>query len=66
MAWIDYQANLAALTTDETDFWKGLVPAQLADQVPIAGPVRIRFWSEDQLENRQGEVERMSVENSGR
>src|SRR5271163_2636067 len=30
VAWIDYQANLAALTTDESDFWTGLVPAQLA------------------------------------
>ena len=64
MAWIDYQANLAALTTDEKDFWTGLVPAQLAEQVPIAGPVRIRCWSDDVLENRQGEIERLTVENS--
>jgi hypothetical protein len=64
VAWIDYQANLAALTTDEKDFWTGLQPARLADTVPITGQVRILRWRDDQLENRQGEIERMTVENS--
>ena len=64
VAWVDYQANLAALTTDESDFWTGLVPAQLANPVPISGQVRIRCWSDDQLENRQGEIEQLTVENS--
>ncbi len=64
VVWIDYQANLAALTTDEKDFWTGLQPARLADPVPITGPVRILRWRDDQLENRQGEIERMTVENS--
>ena len=64
VVWIDYQANLAALTTDETDFWKGLQPARLADPVPITGPVRILCWRDDQLENRQGDIEQFSVENS--
>jgi hypothetical protein len=64
VAWIDYQANLAALTTDEKDFWTGLQPAKLADPVPIAGDVRILRWRDDQLENRQGEIERLTVENS--
>ena len=64
VAWIDYQANLAALTTDEKDFWTGLQPARLADPVPITGQVRILRWRADQLENRQGEIERLTVENS--
>jgi PDZ domain len=64
VAWIDYQANLAAITTDEKDFWTGLQPARLADPVPITGSVRILCWRDDQLENRQGEIERLSVENS--
>lgn len=64
VAWVDYQANLAALTTDESDFWTGLVPAKLADPVPISGQVRIQCWTDDQLENRQGEIERLTVENS--
>jgi hypothetical protein len=70
VAWIDYQANLAAVTADDAlnagqgDFWAGLQPAQLAERVPISGQVRILRWSEDQLENRQGEIERMTVGNS--
>lgn len=64
VVWVDYQANLAALTTDEKDFWTGLEPASLADPVPTSGQVRILRWLDDQLENRQGEVERLTVENS--
>jgi hypothetical protein len=64
VAWVDYQANLAAITTDEKDFWTGLQAAKLADPVPITGQVRILRWRDDSLENRQGEIERMTVENS--
>jgi len=64
VAWIDYQANLAALTTDEKDFWTGLQPAKLADPTPISGSVRIQCWRDDQLQNRQGEIEQMTVDNS--
>ena len=64
VVWIDYQANLAALTTDENDFWTGLQPAQLADPVPFSGQVRILRWQDDQLENRQGEIEQMTVDNA--
>jgi len=64
IVWIDYQANLAALTTDEKDFWTGLQPARLSDPDPITGPVRISRWENDQLETRQGEIQRMSVDSS--
>jgi len=62
--WIDYHANLAALTTDEKGFWTGLQAAPLADPTPINGPARIQRWENDQFENRQGELERMTVDNS--
>lgn len=64
VVWIDYQANLAVLTTDEKDFWTGLQPARLADPVPITGPVRILRWQNDRLENRQGEIDQITVEPS--
>jgi hypothetical protein len=64
VVWIDYQANLAALTTDETDFWTGLQAAQLADPVPIDGSAHIMRWSDDHLEDRPGDVEQMIVNNS--
>ena len=64
LVWIDYQSNLAALTTDEADFWNGLTPATLADPVPVGGEVRIQRWNGDRLENRPGDIERMTVDNS--
>jgi S1-C subfamily serine protease len=74
VAWIDYQANLAALTTDDAlnaqfnpgqpDFWQGLEPAKLADPVPMTGPIQVLRWRDDSLEQRKGDVDRMTVENS--
>ena len=64
VVWIDYQSNLAALTTDEARFWDGVQPAELADPVPITGDVRILRWNGDRLENRPGDIERMTVDNS--
>jgi S1-C subfamily serine protease len=74
VAWIDYQADVAALTTDDAlnaklnptapDFWIGLQPAKLADPVPTSGSVRVLRWRDDSLENRQGEIERLAVDNS--
>jgi hypothetical protein len=62
--WIDYQANLCALTTDEKDFWNGLQPAQLADPIPNGGPIRVLRWQDDRLEDRPGNIERVAVDNS--
>lgn len=64
VVWVDYQANLAALTTDESDFWTGLQAAPLADTVPITGSAHILRWETDQLEDRPADVERMIVNNS--
>jgi len=64
VVWIDYQSNLAVLTTDEKDFWTGLQPAELADPVPMSGEMRIQRWQDDQLEDRKGEIDQMTVENS--
>jgi S1-C subfamily serine protease len=74
VVWIDYQANLAALTTDDAlntefnpgqpDFWKGLQAAKLADPVPMTGEVEVLRWRDDSLEERKGDVDRMTVEPS--
>ena len=74
IAWIDYQANIAALTTDDAlnkqfnptqpDFWQGLQAAKLADTVPMTGDVHVLRWRDDSLEERKGDVDRMTVENS--
>jgi hypothetical protein len=62
--WIDYQTNLAALTTDEKDFWTGLQPAALADPIPNSGPIRVLRWQAERLENRPGDIEQITVDNS--
>jgi hypothetical protein len=64
VVWVDYQANLAALTTDEKDFWTGLQPAKLADPTPVTGPAHVLRWEGDHLDDRAGEVEQMLVDNS--
>jgi hypothetical protein len=64
VVWIDYQSNLAAVTTDEAGFWNGIQPAELADPVVIPGDVHILRWDGDRLENRPGNIERMTVDNS--
>jgi hypothetical protein len=64
VAWIDYQANLAVITTDEAGFWDGLRPAALQDPTPIEGSVRIEHWDNDELAEHQGDIERYTVDNS--
>jgi hypothetical protein len=64
LVWIDYQSNLAALTTDEAGFWEGIQPATLANPVPNDGEVHISRWIGDRLESRPGDIERMTVDNS--
>jgi S1-C subfamily serine protease len=74
VAWIDYQANLAALTTDDAlnaqfnpgqpDFWQGLQAAKLADPVPMNAPIQVMRWRDNSLEIRKGDIDRMTVENS--
>ena len=64
VVWIDYQSNLAALTTDEATFWEGLTPAALADPVPLTGQVRVQRWNDDRIESRPGDIDRMAVDNS--
>jgi hypothetical protein len=64
VVWVDYQANLAAITTDEPDFWKGLQPAKLADPTPVAGSAHILRWDGDDLDDRSGDIERLLVDNS--
>lgn len=61
LVWIDYHANLALLTTTNTNFWRGLKPVVLADPTPAAGSVQILRWRNGNLENRQAEIARLAV-----
>ena len=62
VAWIDYHANLALLTTGDTNFWKTLKPANLGG-APGGGDgnLQILRWREGNLEHRRAEFSQFAV-----
>jgi len=63
--WIDYHANLALLTAEDTAFWSDLRPANLTGKPPGEGAhLQIVRWREGKLENRQAEFTQYSVHES--
>jgi len=62
VSWVDYHANLALVTTSETNFWPGLKPAALGSAVASPdGNLQILRWREGNLEHRQAEFSQFSV-----
>lgn len=59
--WWDAQSNLALLTTEASDFWAGLQPAALADDVSRGPQFEIVRWRDGNLENRRVEFSRFTV-----
>jgi len=65
IAWVDYFANVAALTSDDEAFWEGLKPAKFATKPPGEGaPLQVLRWREGKLETRQAEFTQYSVRRS--
>ncbi|HWV99534.1 MAG TPA: serine protease [Candidatus Acidoferrum sp.] len=61
VAWIDYHANLALVTTTEPEFWRGLKPAALGGAIPAEGTLQILRWRAGNLENRKAEFTQFAV-----
>lgn len=61
ITWIDYHANLALLTVDENEFWEGLSPVTLADEIPNQGPAELVRWNSGRLEVRKLEINRFQI-----
>lgn len=61
VTWLDYQANLALLTTMETNFWRDLKPATLSGALPPDGTLQILRWREGNLEARRAEFTQFAV-----
>jgi hypothetical protein len=61
VTWIDYYANLALVTTAETNFWRDLKPASLAGSISEQDPLQILRWREGNLENRHAEFMQFAV-----
>jgi len=64
VAWIDYYANLALVTTAETNFWRDLKPASLGSSMPQQDSLQILRWREGNLENRRAEFMQFAVRES--
>ena len=60
VAWIDYPANLALVTTSSDDFWTGLTPAKLGT-VPEEATLQILRWRQGNLESRHAEFTQFTV-----
>lgn len=58
LVWIDYHSNLALVTTEDEDFWKGLQPATLMSKIPLSGESRLLRWRGGQIEARKMEINR--------
>src|SRR5262245_51821781 len=55
VAWIDYYANLAIVTTTNADFWRGLKPAAFGSTRPADSTLQVLRWREGNLEDRRAE-----------
>jgi hypothetical protein len=61
VTWIDYHANLALLTTSDTNFWRNLRPVTLGGAMPADGTLQILRWHSGNLESRRAEFTRFNV-----
>ncbi|MBI1175872.1 hypothetical protein GC207_00375 [bacterium] len=61
LEWVDYHANLAVITSDDEEFWKGLKPASFMKDIPLSGEVRVLRWREGKLEARKMDVNRAQI-----
>ncbi|MBI4661241.1 MAG: hypothetical protein HY735_20655 [Verrucomicrobia bacterium] len=62
VSWIDYHANLAAVTPSEPEFWEGLEPAILVDKPASYENLQIVRWREGKMETRKAEFNQFTVD----
>ncbi|MBI3416245.1 MAG: hypothetical protein HY043_13200 [Verrucomicrobia bacterium] len=59
--WIDYHANLAILSADDTALWTGLKPATLAHPIVTKAPMQVVRWRNGKFETRKAEFTQFVV-----
>ncbi len=64
IAWIDYHANLALLTTEDATFWQNLKPVELADGAPGKDQMEIVRWRNGNVERRKAEFTQFMVDDA--
>lgn len=62
LEWVDYHANLAMITCDDADFWKGLKPASFMSRIPLSGDARVLRWRDGKIEGRKMEINRVRIQ----
>lgn len=61
VTWIDYQANLAIITSREDSFWEGVKQVDLAKTTPRRGTAQLVRWRNGILEFRNVDINRLVV-----
>jgi hypothetical protein len=61
LTWIDYHANLALVSSSETNLWQGLRAVTFVEPAPTRGTVQVVRWRNGRLEESKGEVNRLIV-----
>lgn len=61
LVWIDYHANLALLTSAESNLWRGLRPVAFKKPTPLQGTVELLRWRNGRLERTKAETARWIV-----
>ena len=61
VTWLDPQADLALITSEDPTFWEGLKTAELADVVPSAPDFNLVRWRDGNFESRRVEFSKFSV-----
>jgi len=64
VAWVDYPANLALLTSTNAAFWAGLKPVALARSISRDRAIQVVRWRAGNLEVRKAEFNRFNVSNA--
>ncbi len=61
LEWIDPHANLAIVTCEDDDFWKGLKPSKIAEVTPRSGSAQMGRWRNGAMEIRNLDINRLTV-----
>ncbi len=60
LVWVDFYGNIALLEVDDAEFWEDMKPVALARTIPQSGDLQIYRWRGGRIEQRAGEIVRLS------
>ncbi|MEI7733023.1 MAG: hypothetical protein WCO56_25855 [Verrucomicrobiota bacterium] len=64
VTWLDYHADLALVTTDDDEFWKGLKPVDILGTSPDKDNLQLARWKSGNLEIRKADFNQYHVDDS--